>query len=223
MPRRVDRTERRRHIAQAVLRLASRRGLDAVSLRDVAAEAGVSMGMVQYYFTSKKSMLLFACEYLLERTRKRIEERIAAQSEPPAGQQVLRLVFMEMLPLDLERREGTWVWMAFLARSAVEPELREFMRSTWADSHAFIAGLIDAARQRCEIAPDVDPNREAVMALSLVDGLVSHVLLDQYSPEEALRAIDDYLGRLFGSDPGLISSPRGASGPDGLGRATGHC
>lgn len=199
MPKQVDRTARRRRIAGAVLRLASRRGLDAVSLRDVAAEAGVSMGMVQYYFTSKNRMLMFACEYLQERTRKRIEERITAQPFPPGGREILRLVFMEMLPLDLERREGTWVWMAFLARAAVEPELREFMRATWADSHVFIAGQIDAARQRHEISPDVDPNREAVMALSLVDGLVSHVLLDQYSPEEALRAIDNYLAHLFDS------------------------
>ncbi|MGK5632559.1 TetR family transcriptional regulator, partial [Streptomyces sp. URMC 123] len=47
MPRQIDHEERRRLIADAVCALADRRGLEGVTLRDVAAEAGVSMGAVQ--------------------------------------------------------------------------------------------------------------------------------------------------------------------------------
>jgi AcrR family transcriptional regulator len=57
----VDREERRSRIAEAILRIAASRGLDEVSLRDVAAEAGVSMGQVQHYFSTKREMLMFAC------------------------------------------------------------------------------------------------------------------------------------------------------------------
>ena len=46
----------------ALWRITRRQGWDAISLRNVAAEAGVSMGMVQHYFTTKDQMLRFAVE-----------------------------------------------------------------------------------------------------------------------------------------------------------------
>ena len=60
MPKQVNREERRRDIAAAVLRIVTTRGVEAASLRAVAAEASVSMGAVQHYFTTKDEMLRFA-------------------------------------------------------------------------------------------------------------------------------------------------------------------
>jgi AcrR family transcriptional regulator len=48
------------------------RGLEAVSLRDVAAQAGVSMGAVQHYFASKDQMLLFALSHMRDRVLARM-------------------------------------------------------------------------------------------------------------------------------------------------------
>lgn len=77
----VDHDARRRLIAEALWRVASRHGLDAVSLRHVAAEAGVSMGLVQHYFTTKEDMLRFALETIGERVTQRIGHRVAALSD----------------------------------------------------------------------------------------------------------------------------------------------
>ncbi|HEX3721446.1 MAG TPA: TetR/AcrR family transcriptional regulator [Nitrolancea sp.] len=200
MPKIVDHRARRRQIAEAVLRVTATRGLESVSLRDVAAEGGISMGLVQHYFRSKDQMLLFACEYLIERTNQRIAERIAASSTPQTGRSFLRTLLAEILPLDEERRAGTRVWVAFLARAAVEPELERFMRDTWTNSHNYFAGVIRAAQERGEIAPERDPQREAVSVFALTDGLVSHILMGHYSNETALRALDDYLDHLFGTE-----------------------
>src|SRR5215831_21346773 len=43
VPRRVDHEERRRQIADALVRTAATRGLHATGMREVAAEAGVSL------------------------------------------------------------------------------------------------------------------------------------------------------------------------------------
>ncbi|HLI51080.1 MAG TPA: TetR family transcriptional regulator C-terminal domain-containing protein [Thermomicrobiaceae bacterium] len=197
MPKRVDQEERRRYIAEAVLRLLAAGGLDAVSLRDVAAEAGVSMGMVQHYFASKDRMLTFACEYLVERTRERIQEEFGSRSSPPSARELLRQVYLQMLPLDDERRAGIRVWFAFLARAVVEPELEAFMRATWTGSHRFFASIIESGREQGGISRAIDPGREAIRARSLVDGLVPHVLLGHYTEDAALAAIDSYLEELF--------------------------
>ena len=64
MPKRVDHEERRRQIADALLRAAATRGLHATGMREVAAEAGVSLRLVQYYFGTKEELMLFAMQQL---------------------------------------------------------------------------------------------------------------------------------------------------------------
>ena len=51
---RVDRQER---ILEAALRLLAREGISGVSMRAVARAAGVSLGLVNYYFTDKHSLI----------------------------------------------------------------------------------------------------------------------------------------------------------------------
>src|SRR5579871_5732919 len=51
---------RRRRVLDATLRLAGEGGLDAVQMRDVAAAAGVALGTVYRYFSSKERLLLEA-------------------------------------------------------------------------------------------------------------------------------------------------------------------
>ncbi|HVX31143.1 MAG TPA: TetR/AcrR family transcriptional regulator, partial [Nitrolancea sp.] len=200
MPKIVDHEERRRQIAEAVLRVTAKRGLEAASLRDVAAEGGMSMGRVQQYFSNKDEMLVFACAYMIERMNHRIAERIAASPRPNTWREILRNVFVEILPLDEERREGTRVWIAFLARASLQPALMSFMRDTWIAGHRNIADMMRAAQEHGEIPAECDPDRETVSALSLTDGLVSHILMGHYTEEMALQAIDDHLDRLFISE-----------------------
>lgn len=78
MPKRVDHTERRTEIAEALLRVAARRGLHAVGMRDVAAEAGVSLRLVQYYFETKEKLLLFGLQRLADRFGERVAARVRA-------------------------------------------------------------------------------------------------------------------------------------------------
>jgi AcrR family transcriptional regulator len=72
--------------AQALLRSAyrviTRQGSHRLSLQDVADEAGVSKGMVLYYFKSKENLFLTTMRYALERTEARIRERIAGVDDP---------------------------------------------------------------------------------------------------------------------------------------------
>ena len=81
MPKQVDHESRRRQIADAVCRLADERGLEGVTLRDVAARAKVSMGAVQRCFRTKEEMLVFALSHIGERIAARVTARLV---ESPA-------------------------------------------------------------------------------------------------------------------------------------------
>jgi AcrR family transcriptional regulator len=197
----VDREARRARIAEAILRIAATRGLDEVSLRDVAAEAGVSMGQVQHYFATKGEMLKFACAYMVERTRRAIADAVTAAPAPASARAALQATMTQLLPLDDARRTGTWVWMAFLARGGIDPDVRAAMRGTWVDSHEYVANQLRWARETGELAPDRDADTEAVTLLSFADGLAAHVLVGHYGADTALAAIDRYLDRLLTERP----------------------
>ena len=78
MPKVVDHEERRSELAAAVWRLASRDGLEAVTVRRVAEEAGWSTGAVVHYFADKEDLLLFAFSTVADRVRTRLTK---AESE----------------------------------------------------------------------------------------------------------------------------------------------
>ena len=84
VPKRVDHEERRRQIADALLRVAATRGLHATGMREVAAEAGVSLRLVQYYFGTKEELLLAAMQHLAAR----FSARAVARSGRPRSRPV---------------------------------------------------------------------------------------------------------------------------------------
>src|SRR3954471_15111552 len=91
------RSERRTEIAQVVWRIAAEQGLDAVSMRSVAAATGVSVRVVQYHFGTKHQLLVDSLE-LLHRTNEQLAAgRIQADLTDPKA--LLRAILDEFLPL----------------------------------------------------------------------------------------------------------------------------
>lgn len=198
MPKRVDHRQRRDRIADAVCRLAATSGLDQVSLRHVAEEAGVSMGQVQHYFATKDSMLIFAFQALSER----VEARIAAvrhADQPPSEKAVLTALLREMLPVSEQARAEAPVWIAFLSRAIVEPQLATAVTHNGRDLPGFIAETIRRAQHAGTASPDLVPCREATTLLALADGMMIQLLIGQLQADEALATLDYHLDRIFDS------------------------
>ena len=57
MPKQVDHRERRESIAHALWAVVDQQGWAQATMREVAREAGVSLGQLQHYFSSRAEML----------------------------------------------------------------------------------------------------------------------------------------------------------------------
>jgi AcrR family transcriptional regulator len=193
----VDHEARRREISEALWRIASTRGLAGVSLRDVAAQAGISLGQLQHYFTTKDEMLVFALDYIGQLAERRVRSRIRAMADSPSPRDVLRATLMEMLPLDDKSRTGILVNIAYFVRALSDERLQVHAKEGIPALRSFFAEQISLAIQRGEVAPERDPEREAMLMISLVDGLTTYALLDVLTPTDALKLIDYHLGNLF--------------------------
>ncbi|MER5780284.1 TetR family transcriptional regulator C-terminal domain-containing protein [Streptomyces mobaraensis] len=209
VPKRVDHEERRRLIAEALWRIASSRGLEGASLRDVAAEAGISLGQLQHYFSGKDEMLVFALEHITLLAEARIRERIMAlwrseggpgseaASDGPSPRTVLRECAAEMLPLDEETRTGLLVGIAYFVRAINDERIRRHAKEGQPKLRAFFAEQFREAVERGEAVPGLDPEMEAMLLIALTDGLTSSALMEVITPEEAMELVDRHLGRLF--------------------------
>ncbi|MFF3070240.1 TetR/AcrR family transcriptional regulator [Kitasatospora sp. NPDC057904] len=198
MPKQVDREERRRHIAAALLRIITTRGLEGVSLRDVAAEAGVSMGAVQHYFATKDEMLRFAIEYNHELLTARFARLFAGDRMPTTVRELLRRLLVELLPLDEQSRDGARMGAAILARGAVDPSVRDVVTMVYEGATGFLAQQLRLGQERGELPADLDPDHAARALHTVVEGLRWPVLFGVYREADALAVLDEHLDRLFG-------------------------
>ncbi|KUL34330.1 TetR family transcriptional regulator [Streptomyces sp. NRRL F-4489] len=202
MPKKVDHEARRQEISAALWRLANTRGVDGVSLRDVAAEAGVSLGRVQHYFRSKDDLLLYALRIINELATERIRERIEALDAEPTPRIILRACCAALLPLDAESRAGLLVSAAYYSRAVHDPALGAEARDGIPKLRDFYADQLRQAAERGEIPPERATEDEAMLLISLTDGLASYALLGVHSPEQALALLDRHLAGLFGPEEG---------------------
>ncbi|MER7745895.1 TetR family transcriptional regulator C-terminal domain-containing protein [Streptomyces bacillaris] len=193
MPRKVDHRERRELLADALMRLAATQGLEGVSLRHVAAEAGVSTGMVQHYFRTKDEMMTFAFGMVEDRIRARCE----AADTPAAPRELVRALLLQILPLDGTRRLEGHVGLAFLAYAAVKPAMRAGVSEGAGRMRGFIAQQLRQAG-----VDGVDPDRAATGLMALVDGLGMQLLSRQFAEEEAVAALDTHLDLIFDAHHG---------------------
>jgi AcrR family transcriptional regulator len=205
VPKRVDHEERRTQIADALLRTAATRGLHATGMREVAAEAGVSLRLVQYYFGTKEELLLFAMQQLAAQFSARAVARFREASGSgglASPRDVIAAILTEGLPADDERRTFTVLYTAYFALSLTDPGLAigPLVRNSAAVIDV-VAAQLRSAQATCAAPARLDPELEALSLIAMSAGLGTSVLGGQSTPEQAQAVIDYHLDRLF-PDPG---------------------
>ncbi|MDQ3655194.1 MAG: TetR family transcriptional regulator [Chloroflexota bacterium] len=199
MERAAKHETRRAQLADAILDLASREGIEHVTLRGVAAEAGVSMGQVQHYFTTKEDMLLYAVNHAMRGMERRIHERMegADWDEFESAERMLRSMLEEMLGMDPETRRLLRVSIALLSRAGADERIAEALVRDDAELMAFTVQTIQWAQQLGRADPSLDPMQDANILWALAGQLGSDVALGRRDGATAASTLHYALGRIF--------------------------
>lgn len=112
---------KKREILEAASRVFRVRGLHAAGMRDIAAELGMAVGNLYYYFRDKEDLLAFVQESALSRLLD-MAARVRALDLPPDGQ--LRLLLEEHVVGLNDPEEGTPGSLAHLEVEALGEERR---------------------------------------------------------------------------------------------------
>jgi AcrR family transcriptional regulator len=198
VPKQVDHDDRRREIIGALFRVAARDGLAAVSIRNVAAEAGVRAPQVQYYFSTKAALFDGALQVLGERIVGRgmaLQDAAGSDASPEA---LIRAALAGSQPSDEDTRESLVLFFLFYVAAVTESAVYETQLVV---AQRFIvdyfAGLIRQAQQRGEADPGLDAHHEARLILFANTGLILGALARIHPVDEAVATMSYHVDRVF--------------------------
>jgi TetR/AcrR family transcriptional regulator, transcriptional repressor of bet genes len=169
--------ERRDQILQAAYRVAAREGLDGTTILQVAAEAGLSPGLVMFHFKSKRQLLLALLDWLLATTTVlHVGDDIARLAAPL--ERLIALLRQEMQRLSREplRIRLTFdYWTAGIRDAEIRSRLRaEFDRYR----EAFRPLATAVLHTEPERFPGVTPDGLAAVAVSFIKGCAVQSMID---------------------------------------------
>ena len=176
---------RRREIAQAVWAVIAERGIEGVTLRCVAAEAGVSVGRIQHYHASREELVRDSCRELLKAATQRFE---AAGDATPVER--LRRLILGRIPTTPEFAIGTSIWLAYEAKSVDDPVIAELVQRGHAGGVRETAALLG----ECGVT---DASSVALRLMATAEGLAIRVLVGGLEPRAATELLDNLIAEVL--------------------------
>jgi AcrR family transcriptional regulator len=202
--------DRHQEILTAAARVITERGLAETRISDIAEQAGVSPGLILYYFESKDRLLAEALTFANDQFYLRTSREI--RRLPSAVDQFRRLVELsipgylpEYGPLD---EWALWieVWVRAL-RDADMAKEREVLDERW---RAQIADIIRTGLSSGEFDTGTDVEDLALRLACLIDGLAIQVVMrdSKVTAERMHRACMEVAAHELGFELETVGSPR---------------
>jgi AcrR family transcriptional regulator len=193
--------KRRADLVQAAIRCLSEGGMSAFKMERIAAKAGVSLGLLPHYFTSKNELLTEVYRAALyDDVNRKIAELADKDAAGSSAERLCRITDAIIDPEYLKPANLT-VWLALWGEIVVNPELRRAHRGlyrSYIKSLADLIGMVAAERRRAVNAPEIARRLQA-----LIDGLFLERALDRQAVDHAdfHRASYEYLELHLGKLP----------------------
>src|SRR6476469_7079209 len=176
--RRAPEEERREAILAAAFAVAARERLGAVTARAVAAEAGVSAGLVFFYFDSVDKLLVELLDWLLAHTLVAADnpDRLSEVGDPAARMMLAIRRDVEWLPKQRERVELFFdYWVLGTRHPAIRRKIRRAL-NRYRDAFAPLArALVESDAERYA---GMSAGGLASVAAGFVEGCALQVVMD---------------------------------------------
>jgi AcrR family transcriptional regulator len=156
------------------MRVITRSGVGQTRILDVADAAGVSAGMIQHYFRSRDALMSATFKRFFDEERDEWLEVVEAETDPLGELRAL----LGFTPTRMPARELYTMWMELHAAATRDAELAELATRTWEGWRNTLEKIIRAGVKSGAFAPADSPRNVATRLVSLLDGLLIHVVLE---------------------------------------------
>lgn len=189
MPKIVDHDQRRSEIIDAMWRVVDTDGVNRVSVRSVAASAGVSKTNIGHYFDSQPHLLALGALESATTTSARIQTTVLGND--PLGEATNLL--MRMVPDTPAKRRRAAVWLHVMDLGSDNPSAQEIIADIEMAHSEAITHVVGQLRARKLVHRGRDIAAEVTALHALVDGvalqaMTSRAVMSKNAARDVLRA-----------------------------------
>lgn len=179
--------DKQRQILEGVWAVIAHDGIAVVSMRSVAAAAGVSVGRVQHHFGTKTELVRASVTAMLDAAAQANPDALAATSHPDT----LRSLLVHPITPAGQSRAGMSVFYAYVAASVTDPWIGEQL------AHAKRQQVQQVARCLTDQLPHIaSPHDMAARLVALADGCTQAIYLGHSTPGAAIDTVNQALVEL---------------------------
>jgi AcrR family transcriptional regulator len=175
----------------ALIRIAyleiARGGFEGLRTRDVAAEAGVNIATLHYYFPTKEALIRGVVEYTMGQFRATLTPHASSKDQLRSHFQAVRAL--------LKNHPDVGLVMGELAlRSARDRSLARLMDDANEAWHRTLRGLLKRAVKEGNLRPELDSDDVASLVMATMTSMTLPTVASGPRIDQALRELERWLG-----------------------------
>ncbi len=179
--------KRRQDLVVAAYLAIAGQGFEGLRTREVAAEAGVNVATLHYYFPTKESLIRGVVDHAMSRFRSTL-----APSGEPVGQ--LRDHLRAVRKLLLDEPELGAVMAELALRSSRDDTIRDLLVETFQAWHTTMRGLLRRGVRGGELRSELDTPGVAAIVISTITATMFPVMNATSVGDEAFAQLERWLG-----------------------------
>jgi AcrR family transcriptional regulator len=179
--------KRREELVRAAFNQIAERGFEGLRTREVAAEVGVNIATLHYYFPTKESLIRGVLEHAMGRFRSTL-----APHGSPSDQ--LRNHLRAVRRLLVDEPELGSVMGELALRSARDKSIAAMMAEMYDAWHATMRGLLRRAVRAGDLRPELDSDGVAAVVVATLSAMTLPTMTGASRRDQALRQLERWLG-----------------------------
>lgn len=166
--------EKRKHLIKTTYKLIGEKGFTNITLQDVADRAGVSKGIILYYFENKEALFLNVLEWLVNKIERYTRVEVSKVNTPQ--EKIDRFISAAFVGIH-ENREFYKVYLDFLSQSSHNEAFKKFNIYYLGECRQLHDQIVKEGIEK-KVFRKVDLAGAAALTRSLLDGMCIRWLFD---------------------------------------------
>ncbi len=194
MPKVIDHDQRRSDIIDVTWGLIVKGGLEAATMREIAAEAGFANGALKHYFPGKDEIIQGTYERALGMMSSGVETAVGDKT----GLEALRAIVYASAPTTAESITAGRVLLSFWERALSNEELHQAYRDHLVSWRAGLLSYLAQGRADGDIVTDT-PDEQLVDEIVLINAganIMSLMAPDLSTPALLTAQLDAFFARI---------------------------
>jgi AcrR family transcriptional regulator len=185
--RRGTKEARRQALVSAAFNQIAECGFEGLRTREVAAEVGVNIATLHYYFPTKEALIRGVVEHAMGRFRSTLTPHGSTADQLRNHLRAVRQLLIE------EPQVGT-VMGELALRSARDESIRALLDEMYEAWHVTMRGLLRRAAREGQLWPELDTDDVAALVVAVHTAMTLPTMSASPRTDQALRQLERWLG-----------------------------